>query len=148
MNHRWTTLALALAAALLARAPGIRAQDAADDTLAIYADPGDLEWKTSPSGASFAALHGAMNRPGPFAFRMRMPAHWTMRPHTHDTGEYITVISGTLYMTFEEDGEWVTLPPGSVVAVPAGHPMWAKTEDDPVEIQIHGVGPFHTRLVE
>jgi quercetin dioxygenase-like cupin family protein len=51
-------------------------------------------------------------------------------------------------MKYSADGEPVTLPPGSFVSVPAGNPMWAWTGDDPVEIQVHGTGPFSTTSVE
>jgi hypothetical protein len=49
------------------------------------------EWRASPAGPSFAPLYG--DPAAPFAFLMRMPAGWTMEPHTHNTGEYLTVLS-------------------------------------------------------
>lgn len=111
--------------------------------------PGDVTpaWRESPSGAAFAGLYGDPAEEGPFAFLMRMPSGWTMRPHTHDTGEYLTVLSGTLYMTFEPGGEWTALPPGSVIAIDAGVPMWAKAGEAETVLQVSGVGPFHTEPV-
>lgn len=114
----------------------------------LFTKPGDFEWRQAPSGASFARLHGDPSGPGPFAFRMKMPAHWTMTPHKHNTGEYVTVIRGTLYMIFREGGERTALGPGSVAVIPAGTPMWAWTGDEETIIQIHGVGPFETTRVE
>jgi quercetin dioxygenase-like cupin family protein len=67
-----------------------------------------------------------------------------MQPHVHDTGEYLTVLSGVLYMSFVRDGEWTELSPGSVIAIPPGVPMWAKTGDKETVIEVNGVGPFQT----
>lgn len=101
-------------------------------------------WRAAPSGAAFAGLYGDPAVAQPFAFLMKMPAGWTMSPHVHDTGEYLTVLSGTLHMTFEAGGTWTELPAGSVIAIPAGVPMWAKTGDAETVIEVNGVGPFGT----
>jgi quercetin dioxygenase-like cupin family protein len=102
------------------------------------------EWRSAPSGAAFARLYGDPARAEPFAFLMKMPTDWTMQPHVHDTGEYLTVLSGVLYMSFVRDGEWTELSPGSVIAIPPGVPMWAKTGDKETVIEVNGVGPFQT----
>jgi quercetin dioxygenase-like cupin family protein len=51
-------------------------------------------------------------------------------------------------MTFEAGGDWVDLPRGSVIAIRAGVPMWAKTEDEETVIAVNGVGPFQTEPVD
>jgi quercetin dioxygenase-like cupin family protein len=142
-------------AALLA-APGVlaaqqesegRSGDGAAVTAVVASE---LHWSAGGGGygqAQFARVLGTPGDPGPFVFRMRMPANWTMPAHTHDTAEHITVLSGTLTMKFSAGGDPVELPPGSFVSVPAGGPMWAWTGDEPVELQIHGTGPFHTSPV-
>jgi quercetin dioxygenase-like cupin family protein len=118
------------------------------DTGASVVRPDELQWRDSPSGAMFARGHGNPAREGVFAFRMKVPAGWVMTPHRHNTGEYITVVSGRLFMRFAEKGKEVELPAGSLVAVPAGRPMWAWTTTEPAELQIHGMGPFATTPLE
>lgn len=119
-----------------------------DDAVVVRRGDEPRTWRESPGGASFAELYGDPATAGPFAFLMKMPPDWTMRSHRHDVGEYLTVMRGTLRMTFEPDGEWIDLPPGSVVAIPAGVPMWARTGTEETVIQVHGVGPFHTEPIE
>lgn len=106
-----------------------------------------LVWKDAPSGARFAAVQGDPSQPGPFAFRMWMPAQFTMTPHQHNAAEHLTVVSGTLFMSFDALAEPTPLPVGSFVSIPADTPMWAWTRDEEAEIQIHGVGPFETTRV-
>lgn len=143
-------------AALLLLPGALAAQQSAEggsgDGAAVTAEvPSELTWNAGGGGygqAQFARVLGTPGEPGPFVFRMRMPANWTMPAHRHDTAEHITVLSGTLTMKFSADGDAVELPPGSFVSVPAGGPMWAWTGDEPVELQIHGTGPFHTSPVQ
>lgn len=126
-----------------------RAQESSPEV--AVATPDRLAWSAGGGEydtASFARLLGVPGEAGPFVFRMRMPANWTMPSHRHGTAEHITVLSGTLEMKFAEDGDTVTLPPGSFVSVPADRPMWAWTGDEEVVIQIHGTGPFGTAPVE
>lgn len=133
-------------AALLLLPATVRAQ-----ATEIVVGANDLAWNHGEGGyaeATFARVLGNPGEPGPFVFRMRMPADWTMPSHRHDAAENITVLSGTLYMKFAADGDTVTLPPGSFLSVPAGNPMWAWTGQEGVDLQIHGTGPFHTTPVE
>lgn len=144
--------------AALAMLPGIAlaqegAGESADDAGASVTvrGPSELTWNSGGGGydqAQFAGVLGTPGEAGPFVFRMRMPAHWTMPAHRHGTAEHITVLSGTLTMKFSAEGDPVELPPGSFVSVPAGGPMWAWTGEEPVELQIHGTGPFQTSPVE
>lgn len=112
--------------------------------MTIHRGDATPEWRASPSGASFHTLYGDPADARPFAFLMKMPAGWTMQPHVHDTAEYLTVLEGTLRMTFAPGGEWIGLPPGSVIAIPAGIPMWARTGGEETVIEVAGTGPFHT----
>lgn len=128
-----------LTAAVLGSAAPAMSQD-----VTIHRGDATPEWREAPSGAAFHGLYGDPVDSRPFAFLMRMPSDWTMPPHYHDTAEYLTVLSGTLHMTFEPNGETVELPPGSVIAIPAGVPMWAQTGDEETIIEVAGTGPFRT----
>lgn len=119
-----------------------------NDEPVVVRTPEDLDWRDAPSGAAFATVYGTPGEAEPFAFRMRMPPDFSMRPHSHDTAEHITVLSGTLHMRFSADGEAVELPAGSSVSVPAHRPMWAWTNQEETIIQVHGTGPFRTTPVE
>ena len=135
---------------LLVSVPAAAQSYAADSSRVVAATPDGLAWAAGNDGfakAEFAMLLGSPGREGPFAFRLRMPADWTMPPHSHGIAEHITVLSATLTMRFAADGEPVTLGPGSFVSIPAGVPMWAWTGADPVTVQIHGVGPLTTEPV-
>lgn len=105
-------------------------------------------WREASSGASVAAVHGDPARSGEFAFRMRMPPGFHMHPHFHHSPEFLTVVSGTLFMAFTPGGDAVELPPGSFVSIPAGTPMWGWTGEEEAVIQIHGYGPFRTTVIE
>lgn len=128
--------------------PSWAQETAVEETVVV---PDELEWNAGGGGydaSAFAGVLGSPGEEGPFVFRMRMPANWTMPPHRHGAAEHITVLSGTLRMKFAAEGETVTLPPGSFVSVPADRPMWAWTGDEEVVIQVHGTGPFGTSPVE
>ena len=105
---------------------------------------------TLPKGAQFALISGDPVKPGPFAFRLKMPPGYTVLPHTHPAAEAITVISGRLYhgmgKTFDRaagqavaQGDFVYLPP----EMP--HAVW--TTNAPAIIQVNGTGPFTIRYI-
>lgn len=113
--------------------------------------PDQLDWNVASSGGAEIAFSRVLHdsrEPGPFVFRMRVPAGWTMQPHAHDGVENLTVLSGAIEMSFSRNGERVPLPAGSFVSIPAGTPMWAWSGDSPAVIQVHGAGPFRTVPVE
>lgn len=98
-----------------------------------------------PKGARLAVLSGDPAKPGPFAFRIKVPAGYVVMPHTHPSAENITVISGQIYHATGPslrrgagmavgEGDFVYLPP----AMP--HSVW--TTRSPAVIQVNGTGPF------
>ncbi len=122
-------------------------RESAEAGSVVTRTPENLEWRDAPTGASFATVYGRPAEPGPFAFRMKMPPDFRMQPHSHNTAEHVTVLSGTLHMRFSADGRVVTLPPGSAVSISAGQTMWARTGPEETIIQVHGTGPFRTTPV-
>lgn len=152
MRHRHSAgKALGVVAALLAGAgptpvgPAVLSgQQPAQETVRVFQTDDAFPWRPAPTGAWFANLHGDPSRAGPFAFRMRMPAGFRMAPHLHDAAEHLSVLSGTLFMAFAEDGDAEELAAGSFVSIPSGTPMWGWTADEETVIQIHGDGPFRT----
>ena len=63
--------------------------------------PGDLRWADLPSlppGAKIAIIEGPMSQAVPFTARLRLPAGYTIPPHTHSAIEHVTVLSGVFHM--------------------------------------------------
>lgn len=133
---------------LYSRTESKEAAEPPQDGSVVKRTPEELEWREAPTGAAFATVYGAPSEAGPFAFRMRMPPDFRMQPHSHNTAEHVTVLSGILYMRFSPDGEAIELPPGSAISIPADRPMWAWTDQYETIIQVHGTGPFRTNPVE
>lgn len=82
---------------------------------------------------------------------LSVPPHTTIPAHSHRDTRMATVISGTWQFgygdRFNED-TLKTLPAGSVYSEPAGRNHFARTLDDPVLVQITGVGPTDTQYAE
>ena len=95
-------------------------------------------------------LAGARDRPGLFAQRLFLPAHYCGPLHTHDGDLHGLVLRGVLQMGFEDSAGRIEVreyPAGSFVPVPAGR---RHVEGSPVATEIHlsGVGPVHTTVVD
>lgn len=113
--------------------------------------PDGIKWAPPNNGISAAVLSGSPNVEGaPFVLRLKIAAGTRVPPHWHPVDEHLTVLSGTFYMgageKFDESGA-MALVTGSYVMMPkdARHFGWTGVE---TIVQIHGVGPFKTYLVE
>lgn len=127
---------------------GVPRRNGAVEVTVFRPDGTSEEAAAETATVGFTEVFGHASQPGDFAFRMRVPPHWTMQPHVHDATEHLTVISGAIEMSFSRNGDRVLLPAGSYVSVPAGTPMWAWSADGPAVIQVHGTGPLRTTNVE
>ena len=122
--------------------------------------PDEIEWTEAPPslppGAKIAVIEDdglknkepQKNQGQPFTFRLLLPINYKIASHTHPTSEHVTVISGMFY--FGEGNEFViedakAYPPGSVIIMPPGKPMFGFTKDQEVIIQVHGVGPWNIK---
>ncbi len=110
--------------------------------------PDALKWGAAPPalppGSEVAVLAGDPGADGSYVVRVRMPANYTVPPHTHPTDENVTVISGALHFAMgatldKSKGEAVQ--PGGFFRAAKGmqHYAWST---EPTVIQIHGMGPF------
>ncbi|MCI0453678.1 MAG: cupin domain-containing protein [Candidatus Dadabacteria bacterium] len=114
----------------------------------IMLKPGDIKWTDAPPsmppGAQVAVIEGDLKKAEPFTFRLKLPAKYTIAPHTHPTIEHVTVISGTFYMgagdKIDKD-KAVALTPGSFAVFQPGHSMFTWTQEETV-VQVYGVGPW------
>lgn len=108
--------------------------------------PNDLTWRTVPGyppGYERAVLEGNLRR-GPHTYRVRLPAHFRAKPHTHPSVEHVTILRGTWYLGFGnsfDEEHMQALEAGSFVLIPAGVPHYSMTAGDGTVVQIHGSGP-------
>lgn len=150
MDRASALAALGAAALLLSPvvAPSAGHDDKKESMGASVHRPDGLKWRDGPPslppGAKFVVLEGDPAKPGPFAFRVKVPDGYRIPPHTHPKPERVTVVSGTFHLgmgdTFDEKkGE--ALPAGTYGTWPAGmkHFVWVKGE---TVVQFHGDGPW------
>ena len=100
--------------------------------------------KSTPFACEMAVLEGSPREPVLFTIRIRSTEPWVMPPHTHPRGERVTVLSGKISVGFGPNVDKTagkTFGPGDyyVNAPESAHFVWA---DEPVEIQITGIGPW------
>src|ERR1043165_8695460 len=81
----------------------VDAQPVSDNlSTAIRVLPENIVWSDAkppvPPGAKAAVLEGDPKSNGIFTIRMKLPAHYTIPPHTHPRDERVTVISGSIFM--------------------------------------------------
>jgi quercetin dioxygenase-like cupin family protein len=143
-THRtaFASVAIALAAAMSAAA---QSPYSGEGPLTVV--PDQLVWKDAPSvgpGAKIAVIEGPLDKAVPFTFQLRLPANAKIAPHTHPLYERATVLSGTFYFTTGDRYDVAktrALPPGSVLIMPPGTPMFGYTKEETV-LQLHGTGPW------
>jgi hypothetical protein len=121
----------------------------------IMLAPEDIKWGAAPpvfpAGATkFAVLSGDPGKPGLFTIRLKMPDGYQIPAHWHPTNEYVTVLSGTLYMGSGdklEESKGRAMGAGSYGVVPAKshHFVWAKGD---TEIQVSAMGPFAMTYID
>ncbi len=102
-------------------------------------------------GVSTRVLFGDPSKPGFYTIVLFVPAHTMIQAHSHRDDRIATVVSGTWQFGYGDrfdEGVLKTLPPGSVYSEPGGVNHFARTDADPVLVQISGLGPTDTRYVE
>jgi hypothetical protein len=110
--------------------------------------PDALKWADLPSlppGAKIAIMQGPMNEAVPFTVRVRIPANYRVPAHWHPAIEHVSVLSGTLYMGLGKAldvTKGMAVPVGGFAVMPPKTPHFAYTTSEPVEFQLHGVGPW------
>ena len=114
--------------------------------------PTQIEWKPGPGslppGAQMAVIEGDPTEEGPFVFRVKLPAGYTIPPHTHPRAERVTVIQGTFNVAEGDridkttgSGKAKVMSTGSFGYWPARMHHFAWASEDTI-IQLHGLGPW------
>jgi len=145
-------VALGLAASCASTPPDHHGVPPGERQLAYHAS--EIPYGPGPSSAPFpcemAVLEGSPREAGLFTIRLRMSEPWTMPPHTHPRAERVTVLAGTIHVGFADVVDRAASREFGVgdyyVNAPCtAHFVWA---DEPVEIQITGMGPWEIHLLD
>jgi len=143
---------LALSASCTAPLPD--AHSFAPGELQIVHRAASMPYGPGPASVPFecemAVLEGSPKQCGLFTIRLRTHQPWVMPPHSHPRAERVTVISGRINVGVgtaleERSGQVFTAGDYYVNAPGMVHHVWA---DEPVEIQITGIGPWEVHPVE
>ncbi|HEU4484786.1 MAG TPA: alpha/beta fold hydrolase [Povalibacter sp.] len=100
------------------------------------------------AGVQTTVLSGDPDRPGPYAFEIRVPPHTRIAAHHHRDDRTAIVVSGEWHFGYgdrAEDASTTTLEPGSFYTEPAGVTHFAFTGDMPAVVYITGNGPSDTQ---
>jgi len=158
--RKGVVVALALAFALLSEIaaaqekPTPRAKKAAAGAPKhVVMAESDLKWEDAPPslppGAKSALLHGDPGKPGMFALRVKLPSGYKIAAHWHPTAEYLTVLSGSLYVGTGDkldESKGTELKAGGYASMPARmhHFAWSKGE---TVFELNSTGPFKITYV-
>jgi pimeloyl-ACP methyl ester carboxylesterase len=103
------------------------------------------------SGIQTTVLKGDPDRAGLYTIMLKIPANTRIAAHDHQDDRVATVVSGTWYIGYGDrfnSADLKPLPPGSFYTEPSNRSHFAETRDEPVIVQITGVGPSSTRYVD
>ena len=143
-------LALLVAAAPPAPAPLVQFRLTPEEARGTKFD-GSATGSSLVAGVRTKVLAGDPAGTERYSILLFVPAHTTIAAHSHRDDRVASVVSGEWRIgygrTFDE-ASLKRLPPGSVYTEPAGAPHFARTGDDPVIVQLTGVGPTDTRYVD
>ena len=149
-SHQSQLLSLFALAALLF-IPGSSAQDIEPDELGfIIGTPDVLE---PPEGSRSVNIYGDPSKPGLYVIRITFAPGTGSRPHYHSTARYITVIKGTWYTSYGPESDiydpdnMMAVPEGTFIYQPPGGHHYDMAKDEPVTVQIMGMGPVVTTSI-
>lgn len=102
------------------------------------------------AGVHTRVLLGDPTKAGFYTLLLFVPARTTIQAHSHRDDRVATVLSGEWHFGYGnrfDEGALKMLPAGSVYSEPGGpqHNHFARTEGEPVIVQISGYGPTDTR---
>lgn len=139
-------LAALLTAGLLTASASIRP----DAHGFIAAQPEDM---APPPGSIETKIVGDPSKPGLYVVRLTFAPGQGSRPHYHDQARYITVIRGTWWVSLGPKADvydpdhMQPMKPGSFLYEPAYGHHYDMAKDEPVTVQIMGMGPVKTTRI-
>lgn len=150
MRTRTTVFAVLAATAVLLT---VNARADKDKASFVRVTPDEVKWMERPGydGVKFAVIHGDPSKPGVYVIRAKFSPGAMTRPHWHPEDRFVTVLQGTWYTgegdTFEPD-KTTPLKAGSFMLHPAKAHHYDGAKDEEVIVQIIGIGPSATNLVD
>jgi quercetin dioxygenase-like cupin family protein len=115
----------------------------------IMFSPGEIMWNagpaTLPPGSEIAVLEGNPNSAGLVTMRIKLPPDSMLAPHTHESAERDTVISGKIYIGTGEKIDKTkakAFPAGSYFVIPKGETMYGFTGKEGAVVQLTVEGPW------
>jgi Domain of unknown function (DUF4437) len=118
-----------------------------DDKGFVIVQNDELDWGPDLTKIKTIALQGDPNAAGFYIIRIRFPAGNTSRPHVHNQDRFITVIQGTWWVGRSATYDMSTTVPikaGGFMKHPAGAVHYDGAKDEPVIVEIRGMGPVTT----
>jgi uncharacterized RmlC-like cupin family protein len=103
------------------------------------------------AGVHTKVVFGDPAKAGFYTILLSVPAHTTIQAHSHRDDRVASVLSGEWHFGYGDHFDAAslkTLPAGSVYSEPAARNHCARTDADPVIVQICGYGPTDTRYFE
>jgi quercetin dioxygenase-like cupin family protein len=143
---RWL-LSLALACAV-----GVCQAEPDPQIMTITRDA-DLQWQDNPHapGLRQAVLFGDPSKPGLYVIRVRFPPGVMSSPHWHPEARYVSVVKGTWWVgtgPVWDRSATTPLPAGSFAVHQPNKIHFDGAKDEEVIVQIVGIGPSGTVLVD
>ena len=102
-------------------------------------------------GIHTKVIFGDPSRAGFYTILLFVPAHTTIPAHSHRDDRVAIVVSGEWhfgYGNYFDAKSLKTLPPGSLYSEPGGDNHFARTDSDPVIVEVSGYGPTDTHYFE
>jgi quercetin dioxygenase-like cupin family protein len=94
---------------------------------------------------------GDTSKPGPYVMLLKWWPNNFSQPHMHEFARYITVVSGTWWMssspTFDPTKTY-PMPQGTVVVHEANKVHWDGAKNEPTVLMIAGMGPANSIRVD
>ncbi|OYU69976.1 MAG: hypothetical protein CFE28_08170 [Alphaproteobacteria bacterium PA2] len=144
----WLGLGLAAisttAACTLAFAQPAAQPEKPDPTHIPFILPADIPWTGTVGRQQQFKIFGDPAKPGPYVLLMKWYPGAFSRPHYHEKTRYITVISGTWWVSSSnryDPSKTYPLPAGTVVRDEPMTVHWDGAKDAPVILEISGEGP-------
>jgi hypothetical protein len=102
-------------------------------------------------GVHTKVIFGDPSKAGFYAILLFVPAHTTIQAHSDRDDRMAMVVSGEWHLGYGNhfDAKSLkTLPPGSVYSEPGGDNHFARTDTDPVIVELSGYGPTDTHYFD
>ena len=101
-------------------------------------------------GVHTKGIFGDPTKVGFYTILLFVPVHTTIQAHSHRDDRVATVVSGERHLGYGNhfDAKSLKTLPGSVYSEPGGDNHFARTDADPVIVEISGYGPTDTHYFD